>query len=317
MPAEMHSSVREIPLSSEPDSSYFLRVDESGRGLAYGFQLLLSDGRHAWSGEASEASVSQEAAELEMSTEKYVQDLREALTGEAGVHSYRFALAPATPDGALTLTYDKVQKDISFRLGSTRLGPVTEPEQIVGALLSRSLERAASLERHNRELREHNLRLRREHVRFGAELERYTSGKEALEAELYARFLHVLNEKKAKMRGLRQTLEQLREAGYAVRPRFGAPTSAHGRHLASSAGAARSESGRLRSRRETRRRRPSHLPAVRPSGIHPILGNEFGIDFILRIANPERRSRFGLVCRSERAACSFQGRALLACATTA
>ncbi|XP_049593562.1 DNA repair protein XRCC4 isoform X2 [Syngnathus scovelli] len=213
MPAEMHSSVREIPLSSEPDSSYFLRVDESGRGLAYGFQLLLSDGRHAWSGEASEASVSQEAAELEMSTEKYVQDLREALTGEAGVHSYRFALAPATPDGALTLTYDKVQKDISFRLGSTRLGPVTEPEQIVGALLSRSLERAASLERHNRELREHNLRLRREHVRFGAELERYTSGKEALEAELYARFLHVLNEKKAKMRGLRQTLEQLREAG--------------------------------------------------------------------------------------------------------
>ncbi|XP_037122080.1 DNA repair protein XRCC4 isoform X2 [Syngnathus acus] len=209
----MHSSVREIPLSSEPDSSYFLRVDESGRGLAYGFQLLLSDGRHAWSGEASEASVRQEAAELEMSTEKYVQDLREALTGEAGVHSYRFALAPATPDGALTLTYDKVQKDISFRLGSTRLGPVTEPEQIVGALLTRSLERATSLERHNRELREHNLRLRREHVRSGAELERYASGKEALEAELYARFLHVLNEKKAKMRGLRQTLEQLREAG--------------------------------------------------------------------------------------------------------
>ncbi|XP_061148628.1 DNA repair protein XRCC4 [Syngnathus typhle] len=209
----MHSSVREIPLSSEPDSSYFLRVDESGRGLAYGFQLLLSDGRHAWSGEASEAWVRQEAAELEMSTEKYVQDLREALTGEAGVHSYRFALAPAAPDGALTLTYDKVQKDISFRLGSTRLGPVTEPERIVGALLTRSLERATSLERHNRELREHNLRLRREHVRFGAELERYASGKEALEAELYARFLHVLNEKKAKMRGLRQTLEQLREAG--------------------------------------------------------------------------------------------------------
>ncbi|XP_077442202.1 DNA repair protein XRCC4-like isoform X2 [Vanacampus margaritifer] len=211
--AVMLSSVREILISSELDSSYFLRVDGSGRGLASGFQVLLSDGRHAWRGEASEASVCQEADELEMSRDKYVQDLQEALTGAGNADSYRFALAPATPDGsaALTLTYDKVRKDISFRLGSVSLKPIPEPSEAVRALLTHSLERGTSLEHQNQELQEHNQRLRQEHQRIAAELKRYANGKEDLEAELYSRFVLVLNEKKAKIRHLQEVLKGLQE----------------------------------------------------------------------------------------------------------
>ncbi|XP_077353284.1 DNA repair protein XRCC4 isoform X2 [Festucalex cinctus] len=209
----MLSSVREILVSSEPDSSYFLRVDPSGRDLASGFQVLLSDGRHAWRGEASEASVRQEAAELEMSGEKYVRDLREALTGAENAESYRFALEPAAPDGgsALTLTYDKVQKDISFRLGSVSLRPVPEPTEAVRALLTHSLERGTSLEQQNHELQQHNQRLRQEHQRITHELKRYANGKEDLEAELYSRFVLVLNEKKAKIRSLQEMLKALQD----------------------------------------------------------------------------------------------------------
>lgn len=47
----MHTSVREVDIPSEPDSSYFLRVDWSGRGLGSGFQLLLTDGQDAWRGD--------------------------------------------------------------------------------------------------------------------------------------------------------------------------------------------------------------------------------------------------------------------------
>lgn len=45
-------------------------------------------------------------------------------------------------------------------------------------------------------------------------LKRYVAGKEALEAELYSRFVLVLNEKKAKIRSLHQTVTELQEARY-------------------------------------------------------------------------------------------------------
>ncbi|XP_061655260.1 DNA repair protein XRCC4-like isoform X1 [Phyllopteryx taeniolatus] len=209
----MHSSVREILVSSQPDSSYFLRVEGSGRGLASGFQVLLSDGRRAWRGEASEASVCREADELEMSEEKYVRDLQEALMGAGSADSYRFDLAPSPPDGgaALTLTYDKVRKDISFRLGSVSLSPIPEPSEAVRGLLTHSLLRGTSLDHQNQELREQNRRLRQEHQRITAELKRYANGKEDLEAELYSRFVLVLNEKKAKIRSLQERLKGLRD----------------------------------------------------------------------------------------------------------
>lgn len=48
----MHqTSVRPIHVPTEPDSSYFLRVDWSGRGLGSGFELLLTDGQNAWRGD--------------------------------------------------------------------------------------------------------------------------------------------------------------------------------------------------------------------------------------------------------------------------
>lgn len=49
--AGMNVSVRELRLSSEPDSSYFLRLDWKGRGLGSGFRLLLTDGQSAWRGD--------------------------------------------------------------------------------------------------------------------------------------------------------------------------------------------------------------------------------------------------------------------------
>lgn len=48
----MHqTSVRPVHVPTEPDSSYFLRVDWSERGLGSGFELLLTDGQNAWRGD--------------------------------------------------------------------------------------------------------------------------------------------------------------------------------------------------------------------------------------------------------------------------
>ncbi|XP_073333485.1 DNA repair protein XRCC4 [Pagrus major] len=209
----MHMSVREVHVPSEPDSSYFLRVDWSGRGLGSGFQLLLTDGQDAWRGDVSEAAVRGEAEELEMQTEKYIQDLQQALTETENSITYSFSLTPSPPDhsSTVTLAYEKVQKDISFRLGSVLLKAVPEPAEAVRELLIHSLHRGNTLEHHNQKLEEENQRLRREQQRITTELKRYAGGKEDLEAELYSRFVLVLNEKKAKIRSLQETVTNLQE----------------------------------------------------------------------------------------------------------
>lgn len=63
----------------------------------------------------SEAAVCDEAEELEMQTERYIQDLQQALTETENSTTYSFALTPSPPDrcSAVTLAYEKVQKDIS------------------------------------------------------------------------------------------------------------------------------------------------------------------------------------------------------------
>lgn len=62
----------------------------------------------------SEAAVCGEAEELEMQTERYIQDLQQALTETENSTAYSFNLTPSPPDrsSTVTLAYDKVQKDI-------------------------------------------------------------------------------------------------------------------------------------------------------------------------------------------------------------
>ncbi|XP_038162873.1 DNA repair protein XRCC4 [Cyprinodon tularosa] len=209
----MHTSVREIHFSSQSDVSYFLRVDWEGRSLGLGFSLMLTDGQKAWKGKVSEDEVNDEAEELEMPTERYIQDLQQALTEPENSASYCFTLRPDSPTSScpVTLTYEKMQKDISFKLGSVLLDPVKKPAEAVAEVLIHTLQRGNTLQEHNRKLMEENQRLIQEHQRIIEELKHYAEGKEALEAELYSRFVLVLNEKKAKIRSLQEAITTLQE----------------------------------------------------------------------------------------------------------
>ncbi|XP_029921986.1 DNA repair protein XRCC4 isoform X2 [Myripristis murdjan] len=212
----MQVAVQEINISSEPECqcTYFLRVDWEGQDLGSGFQLLLTDGQDAWRGEVSEAAVCSEAEELEMQKERYIQDLHQALTGTESSVTYSFILTPCPPSSSssITLAYEKVQRDISFRLGSVLLNAVPEPAETVRELLMHSLKKGKTLQRHNQKLQEENQRLQSEQQHITAELKRYAVGKEVLEAELYSRFVLVLNEKKAKIRSLQEAATRLQEA---------------------------------------------------------------------------------------------------------
>ncbi|KAM4527886.1 DNA repair protein XRCC4 isoform 2-T3 [Odontesthes bonariensis] len=209
----MHTSVREINTSSESDSSYFLRVDWEGRSLGSGFQMLLTDGQDAWRGEVSQAAVNSEAEELELKKEKYIHDLHQALTGAENSPSYSFTLTPDPPhhSGMVKLTYEKMQKEISFRLGCVPLKAVADPVKAVRELLLHGLQRGDALQQQNHKLEEENQRLIQEQQRITAEMKLYASSKEALETKLFSRFVLVMNEKKAKIRSLQETVTNLQE----------------------------------------------------------------------------------------------------------
>ncbi|KAG7481245.1 hypothetical protein MATL_G00065110 [Megalops atlanticus] len=209
----MSVSVRQIKVPSEPHATYFLKVDWL-EDLGAGFTVALCDGESAWIGEVSEEDVAREIQELEMRRERYVEELQLALTGggqQGG--DYAFQLSPeSTHGGPRHLTYEKVQRDISFRLGSVELQPSPEPDQVIKDLIRIGLDRSSELRARNQHLQEENQRLKREQDRITAELEGYVEAKEKLEQDLYTRFVLVLNEKKAKIRGLQEELRQLQEA---------------------------------------------------------------------------------------------------------
>lgn len=208
------SSVCQISITSEPHRSFFLKV-EWVEDLGSGFIVLLSDGLSAWSGEVSEEDVSREARDIEMERERYVQDLHLALTGEGRTSEgvYAFHLAPVRPAcPLLQLSYEKVQNDISFRLGVVELQAVLEPTEVIRELITQGLELSKHLQAKNQHLLEENQKLRREQKHISTQMERYVEEKESLERELYSRFVLVLNEKKAKIRDLQTRVNELQQS---------------------------------------------------------------------------------------------------------
>ncbi|XP_045249930.2 DNA repair protein XRCC4 isoform X1 [Macaca fascicularis] len=198
----MERKISSIHLTSEPNIAHFLQVSWE-KTLESGFVITLTDGHSAWTGTVSESEISQEADDMAMEKGKYVDELRKALVSGAGpadVYIFNFSKE------SCYFFFEKNLKDVSFRLGSFNLEKVENPAEVIRELICYCLDTIAENEAKNEHLQKENERLLRDWNDVQGRFEKCVNAKEALETDLYKRFILVLNEKKTKIRSLHNKL---------------------------------------------------------------------------------------------------------------
>ncbi|EOB06245.1 DNA-repair protein XRCC4, partial [Anas platyrhynchos] len=98
-----------------------------------------------------------------------------------------------------------------FRLGSLKLQKVSSPAEVVRELIGYCLDCLGRLQVKNEHLQKENERLFSDWSDVEKRLEKCVEAKEDLEADLYNRFILVLNEKKAKIRNLQKLLNEAKQ----------------------------------------------------------------------------------------------------------
>ncbi|XP_064129859.1 DNA repair protein XRCC4 isoform X3 [Loxodonta africana] len=159
-------------------------------------------------GKVSASEISREADDMAMEKEKYVDELRKALVSGAGpADAYKFNFSKESSH----FSFEKNLKNVSFRLGSFNLEKVSSPAEVIRELICDCLDTIAENQAKNQHLQKENERLLRDWNDVQRRFEKCVSAKETLEADLYKRFILVLNEKKAKIRSLRKLLSEVQE----------------------------------------------------------------------------------------------------------
>ncbi|XP_053331175.1 DNA repair protein XRCC4 isoform X1 [Spea bombifrons] len=204
----MEKKVQKISLTSDPEAVYFIQIAWK-KDLGNGFNVTVCNGHSAWIGEVSKEDITKEANDMEMDRRKYVDELKKALILTIPPSAkYSFDLMKdGDSSETFSFTYEKKLKDLSYKLGSLKLAKSQNPADIIRDLIDYCLNRTMELYNQNDHLQKENERLQSDWKDMHEQLQKCVSSKEELEQDLYTKFTYVLNEKKGKIRSLKEKLD--------------------------------------------------------------------------------------------------------------
>ena len=122
------------------------------------------------------------------------------------LQDFQFSIAKRTTD-TLTLEWKRVQKDVKFCLGTFNFEKIDDCESAIRSILSacckslKSYSSSLDLSKKNNDI------LTKEFEVLQNDMKKCVALKENLENELLAKFVLIINEKKAKIRSLQKRLE--------------------------------------------------------------------------------------------------------------
>lgn len=194
-------------VESDGHAPLFILVSERP-GLYY---LEVSDGSRGWVGTYSYKNIQQVAKEGKMVEEHVALDTKRALTGDNTTGAvYIYTAIENSSKDTLELTWKKQltsNNDVKITLGQVVLEACHDME-----LHARIMDHAVMEIQHLRanivELTKAKKRLTEERVAVLKRFEQCVNIKEEIEGDLYGKFKLVLNEKKAKVRGLMESLKR-------------------------------------------------------------------------------------------------------------
>ncbi|XP_057980023.1 DNA repair protein XRCC4 [Malania oleifera] len=198
----------QIPTESEPHPTH-QPIFVKGTWFPTHFHLSITDGLHAWSCHASEAEVRERAAQWDQPVSDYVNLAERYLGFQQPGSAYGFADAG---DGhrRLSWTFEKEGTKLEWRwkCQPSADGQKTTAE-ILDFLMDANIRLSEEVVRKTKSFES----LKVEAEKCLAQSEKFSDEKTEFESAIYAKFLGVLNSKKAKLRELRDQLSKQKTLG--------------------------------------------------------------------------------------------------------
>ncbi|XP_021291770.1 DNA repair protein XRCC4 [Herrania umbratica] len=204
-PTTRHTFLKiEIP-STEP-------IFVKGTWFDTHFDISITDGLHAWVCNATEEEVKERAAQWDQPVTEYIELAERYLGFQQPGSVYRFADA-GDDQKRLSWTFEKEGTKLEWRW---KFRPSPDSRKITGGILDFLMDANIRLSEEVVRKTQSFEKLKVEAEKCLEQSERSTNEKMEFESEIYAKFLGVLNSKKAKLRELRDQLSKQETTGKAL-----------------------------------------------------------------------------------------------------
>jgi len=173
-----------------------------------GFDLTLTNCNQSYSGKCDDTTILALSERVEMDADEYWMLLKQAFgcspSRSTASKSFSYQLDPITHD-KWKLSWKQVLEDgVKFHLGSLELNKEVDNGTCVSGLMTAMMDDMNKMRDDLSYMRRENQAMEIEHKTLLKRLEGYVHDKNNLEADLYAKFSLILNEKKAKIRSLKE-----------------------------------------------------------------------------------------------------------------